>query len=86
MGAWRGHLTSWGHKWGGHRQKAKNELGLAKARRTEAGMRLQRGIQRKCCGKDGQEGLKCHSKKPGVDLEDPGEPWKILELGHEHHF
>lgn len=68
------------------RQKAKNDLGLDKAKRTEAGMRLQRGIQRKCCGKDGQEGLKCHFKKPGVDFEDPGEPWKILELGREHHF
>lgn len=37
-------------------------------------------------GRDGQKGLQCHSKKLGVDHEDPGEPWNVLELGHENQF
>lgn len=67
-------------------EKSRSELGLDKVRRTETGHEDTRRNSEEIEGRDGQEVLECHSKKLGVDHEDLGETWKVLELGHEHHF
>lgn len=54
------------------RQKAKNELGLDKARRTEAGVRLQRGIQRNVVGKMGRRASNAIPRSRGLTLKTLG--------------
>lgn len=67
-------------------EKSMSELGLDKVRKTETGHEDTRRNSEESEGRDGQEVLKCHSKKLRGDHEDLGEPRKVLELVHEHHF